>query len=437
MFVKDSIHTFFMRSGALILAFLASIVISNLGQEIKGQVAVIIFVASLVRAVSVMGYDVATIYFLRQKKYDYDTIARNLNALIPLLITVWTALLFPLLYYLHGVGLFGTVDFLFLCTCFIIAPLSGLMSIQICFLVGEGEIAGANRVSCAFYVFYLILLIVVVHFLFAGIWGVIAAYAGAFAVSVLVAFLMNRRRSRSRRGFEWSARVIKDMGSYGIRSQAGILARQITNRADLFLTNFYSTAFLAGVYSVALNWAELPQFIPVTLLYVLFPHASGREEASSIELTNRVSRISAVVLLITSAATCALFSMMEELIYKPDYSGAVYPLIIIMPGLVLKGLYRVLMGGMDGLGKPQYSTYSSFAALASTIILNIILIPRFGMVGAAASASVTGAIAFFIMTYFYRKVSGSRWSDFLIVRKADLVYAYSSVKNEFLRLGRR
>jgi O-antigen/teichoic acid export membrane protein len=435
MFVRDSINTIFTRSGAYVLAFLISIAVSNLGQEVKGQVAVIVFVSGLMRIVSIMGYDVAAIYFLRQRKYDYDTIARNLNTLVPLMLAAWTLLLFPLLYYLHTIDLFGDIGFALVCACLAIVPANSLMNIQICFLIGAGEITRANKIGILFNLLYLVFLVITMFLFLRDTWGVIGAYTAAFAISGLAALAMNWGRRSGRSGFEWNVEIIKDMGSWGMRSQAGALARYMTNRVDLFLTNFYGTAFLAGVYSVALNWAELPQFIPGTLVYVLFPHASGREKASSIDLTNRVSRLSVLSLLVMSAAICALFPMVERILYKPDYSEAIYPLIVVVPGLVLKGVFRVLMGGVDGLGKPQYSTYASFAALVSTVTLNVILIPRFGMIGAATASSVTGAVAFFIMTHYYRKVSNARWSDFLIVRKEDIVHTYNSVKRQFPRAG--
>jgi O-antigen/teichoic acid export membrane protein len=432
MFVKDSINTFVIRCAIYALAFLISIVISNLGQEVKGQVAVVIFVAGLVQIISTMGYDIAIIFFLRQGKYDYDTIARNLNSLIPLLILVWTLLLFPLLYYFHSIGLFGEIDFILIASCFVMAPASALMNIQMCTLIGSGEIPRANRIGFAFNAFYLLFVLAATFFFFADTWAVIGAYSAALLAAGLLGIAMNLGRGRSRRGFEWDKRVIKDLGSWGIRSQAGALARRMTNRVDLFLTNFYSTAFLAGIYSVALNWAELAQFVPVMLVYVLFPHASGREKAASIDLTNRVSRISLLTLLLMSVAICGAFPLLEKLIYKPDYSDAMFPLMIVLPGLVLKGLFRVLMGGLDGLGKPQYSTIASYVALACTVALNIILIPRFGMIGAAASTSITGAVAFFVMAHYYRKISEANWSDFLIVHRADLAQVYASVKNELL-----
>ena len=433
MFVKDSINTFILRCAAYLVAFLTSVIISNLGQQVKGEVAVIFLVTNLIRLVSVMGLDVAMVYYLRQKKYDYDTVTRNLNVVIPLLMLLWTVVLFPIFYYLHTAGIFGEIRFAYIAAAFIIAPLSSMLSIQVNIFSGMGEISRGNVVSFSYGLTYLILVGVITFFIFGGTWGVLAACIGAFAVSAGIGTAINAGRSRSRRGFEWNTGLIKDFTNFGIRTQPGALARTISNRTDLFLTNFYMTAFSAGVYSVALNWAELIWIIPITLTYVLFPYASGREKEASVDLTNKVSRLSLLILLLAGIVICVAFPFMEKLIYKPDYSGAVLPLIVVMPGAVMMGLFMVLMGGLHGLGKPLYATYASFAALISTVLLNILLIPRFGMIGAALATSITGCIAFLTIALYYRRLSNARWSDFLVIRKTDLIYAYDSTMNILIR----
>jgi hypothetical protein len=58
------------------------------------------------------------------------------------------------------------------------------------------------------------------------------------------------------------------------------------------------------------------------------------------------------------------------------------------------------------------------------------------MVGAAIATSVTGAVAFFTIAYHYRRISGSNWRDFLILRRADVKHIYNSLRNEFAGRGR-
>jgi len=437
MFVKDSINTFLLRCAVYGLAFWVSIIVSNLGQEVKGEVAIVFMMTDVVRLVSLMGFDAAAVYYLRRKKYDYDTVARTLNLVAPLMFLGWSLILFPLFYWLHSSGLFGNVDFKYIAACFVIAPFGSLMDIQINIFNGSGEIRRGNIVSFLFNVWYLLTLAVITFVFFEGTWGVLAAYAFAFVLSSLVGVAMNWKRSRSRRGFEWNPVLIKDLASWGIRSQAGALARKIASRTDLLLTNYFITVASAGVYAVALNWAELSLFIPFVLHYVLFPHVSGRERESSIRLTNRVARLSAAVLILIGASVCVIFPYMERILYKPDYSGAIYPIIIVMPGVISMGLFKIIMGGLDGLGRPQYGTYASFGALVSTVALNVLLIPRFGLIGAAAATSITGLVAFSIVGLYYRHLSSAKWSDFLFVKSEDIVAVYESVKSVVVGIRRK
>jgi len=433
MFVRDSINTFLLRCGVFGLAFWISIIVSNLGQEVKGVVAVVFFATDIVKLVSLMGLDAATVYYLRKGTYDYDSIARNLNLVAPLLFVVWAAILLPVFYLLHSLNLFGEIEFKYICMCFMIAPLGAIMDIQINFCNGSGEIRKGNLVSLSFSFFYLAFLAGIVFLVHKGVWGVLTAYASAFAMSSVFGVLLNMRRSRGRRGFEFDKKLLKDLSSWGIRSTSGALARKISSRTDLLLTNYFIAVTSAGIYSVALNWAELSLFIPFILHYVLFPHASGRDRESSIKLTNRVSRLSVLILLAMAVGICFIFPFMEKLLYKPDYSQAIYPLIVVMPGVIFTGLFRILMGGIDGLGRPQYGTYASFAALVSTITLNIILIPRFGMIGAASATTLTAFLSFIMVALYYRRLSGARWSEFLAARWDDLAGTYRSIKDVLLR----
>ncbi len=427
MFVKDSINTFILRCGIMPLAFVISIIVSNLGPEIKGQIAITIFVVGLLKLIMTMGFEAAVVYYLRRGKYDFDTLTRNLNLAYPVLFVVWSAILIPSFYFLYAQGLFGEIGFVLVGAAFVIAPFDILLDIQIGIFAGTGEISRGNKVGLAFNALYLIVLLFVVFLFRTDEWAVLFSFTAALALASALGIAMNWSKSRSRRGFEFNAAVIRDLASWGIRSQVGALTRKIASRMDLMMTNFFLTIAYAGVYSVALNWAELVLFVPMILHFVLFPYVSERPREQSIDLTNRVTRLSSLVLLVTGGAICLLFPFMEELLYKPDYSSAIYPLIIIMPGVISMGLFRVLMGSLDGLGKPEYGSYASIVALIGTVVLNYLLIQKMGMIGAALATSVANLLAFAVVAVCYMRLSGARLSDFLLVRRRDLVHAYESV----------
>ncbi len=428
MFARDTINTFIIKLCSYVLIFIATILISNMGQRIKGEVAILFLVADLIRMITYMGIEVAIVYFLRKGIFDYDTISRNLNAALPVFHIVWTVILLPMTYWLHSIGAFGEIRFVFIAACFVIAPLIGLYNLQLAIFNGSGEIRRGNRVSLVMVAAYLAFLTLVILIGYGETWGVIAAYCCALLAAFALGVAMNWNRGNRPRGFEFRADVIGSLAGWGLKSQVGALLRRASNRVGLLLTNLFVSLFAAGVYSVAINWSELLTFVPLTLYYVLFPHASGRERSQSIDLINRVSRLSIAVMVFAVIGVGIGFPLAERFIYSPDYSDAVLPLFILLPGAAAVGIFNILMGGTDALGRPIFGTYASIVSLISTVILNIILIPRYGIIGAAISTSLTGIVMLAVIAVSYHRLSESKWSTILVPRSEDFTHALESLK---------
>jgi O-antigen/teichoic acid export membrane protein len=422
MFAGDSIHTFVVRVAAVAFAFFTSIIVSNLGPEVKGEVAIVIFLGAIIKLVSTLGFETATVYFLRRKLYNYGTISRALNLAYPVQYVVSGIILFPTFYIGYSHGVFGDVSFKLIGLAFAIAPLEMLFDLQINFFAGCGEIKRGNMVGLLMNLLYVLILGAVILFVSEDTVGVLAAYAMSVVAASVLAISLHSRKRTGGPAFEYNPKLLKDLASYGIRSQVGSLTRKLASRVDLMMINVLLAITSAGIYSVALNWAEMVLFVPLILHFVLFPYASERPRDQSIDLTNRVTRLSVATLLTVGILVCAAFPVIERIIYKPDYSAAIVPLIVIMPGVVFIGLFRMLMGGLDGLGKPQYATYATTAGLVLTIVMNYAFIPKFGLMGAAIATTLTNLSMFSVVAFFYVTHSQSRLSDFLVPRVSDFAH---------------
>ena len=91
--------------------------------------------------------------------------------------------------------------------------------------------------------------------------------------------------------------------------------------------------------------------------------------------------------------------LLIRIIYTDAFMDAYLPMLALLPGVVLLGSTRVLTNDIAGRGYPQYNSISSAVALILTVALDFLLIPRFGIMGAAlastASYTMTALIALF------------------------------------------
>jgi O-antigen/teichoic acid export membrane protein len=86
-------------------------------------------------------------------------------------------------------------------------------------------------------------------------------------------------------------------------------------------------------------------------------------------------------------------------LYGPAFVPAIRALQILLLGVVMLSPAKLIVSHLAGVGKSQYVSYLALSGLALTLLLDIILIPRYGMMGAAwasaAAYSCSGLLSLF------------------------------------------
>ena len=84
--------------------------------------------------------------------------------------------------------------------------------------------------------------------------------------------------------------------------------------------------------------------------------------------------------------------------------SALLPFAIVLFGKAFNGYYIVMGNLMNQTGNPKRETLLNVLTIGSNTLLNFILIPRFGMVGAA----VATAISFFVFRFVLHAMAKNR-----------------------------
>ncbi|MGB3221271.1 MAG: oligosaccharide flippase family protein [Desulforhopalus sp.] len=166
----------------------------------------------------------------------------------------------------------------------------------------------------------------------------------------------------------------------------------ITGYSDTLMLGLLANYTEAGVYSVAVRITSFVGFSLMAINMILAPiiselFYSGKGKELQQILTGTV-RVASVVALIISAFLI-IFGKPIIWIYGDSFSDAYTPLLILVPGQLLN-VFCGSVGLIVSLTGNQNFTaiIMAFSAIIN-IILNYILIPHFGMIGAAVSTSVS------------------------------------------------
>ena len=172
----------------------------------------------------------------------------------------------------------------------------------------------------------------------------------------------------------------------------------IRNVNVLFLKGLLQDNVAAGLYTAALTLSNLPYMVFTALPLALFPSISraiaNQNEKLAHKYIQQSVRYALLLLLPVSAMMAASSADLVRLFYSADYSGAASALSILLWSGAALSLFTVMTSVVSASGRPGVEMWMAYLFLGLMSVLNIILIPRYGIVGAAWSSLLTALIGF-------------------------------------------
>ena len=204
----------------------------------------------------------------------------------------------------------------------------------------------------------------------------------------------------------WRADValLRRMITYGLKFHISVLAGAIIFRADLLVVNHVRGPAEAGVYSVATQFGLLLMLLPGVIATLLFPRVTAEQDASG-ETTLLVTRQTALIMLVCCVAAVPA-SFLLPLVYGAEFSEATTLLLILLPGVYLIGLESVLVQHFNALGLPRTIPIYWLLTLVVNLILVFALVPQFGAYGAAVASTVSYALIFCFVAFYFHATTG-------------------------------
>lgn len=258
-------------------------------------------------------------------------------------------------------------------------------------LQGLGDLRGSNVVmaaeEAAFLPAYL-----AGHLLgLRGPWLIVVALLAADVVVAVGAWLRIRRRLRGtgarlvgRAEPALAGRVLR----FGLRSQVGGVVGLLNLRLDFLVLGAMAGPAALGTYAIASKYAELLRLPALAVTWVTYPRVARMGAAT---FGPRARPLMAPLLaggLLVAAALALLAFPLFPWVYGEQFRAAIWPAVIIVSGLVAEPAAGVASAFLLGSGRPGLNSLLLGAGLVVTLVLDVVLIPVHGAVGAAWASAV-------------------------------------------------
>jgi len=217
------------------------------------------------------------------------------------------------------------------------------------------------------------------------------------------------------------SKILRSFLNFGIRGYIANLMQFMNYRLDALIVNGLLGLVSVGYYSIATAMAEALWYGANGLALVMFPHVSSLERKEADRITPVVCRNAIFMTLVGAVLMFAVSRPLIMFVFGTGMTPALHPLWLLLPGIVTLTAAKVISSYLSGIGKPTYSTYVGAGTVVLTVILDLLLIPRFGINGAAVASSIVYTLTAATYVWILRSESGAGVLETLVVRPEDFV----------------
>ncbi|HVD46684.1 MAG TPA: polysaccharide biosynthesis C-terminal domain-containing protein [Candidatus Limnocylindria bacterium] len=252
------------------------------------------------------------------------------------------------------------------------------------------------------------------------------------AISAGLGMVLVGREAPIRLGFD--SRILRSFFNFGIRGYAANLMMTVSYRLDALMVNGLSGVMSLGYYSVATAMAEGLWYGANALALVMFPHISSMDKKEADRITPVVCRNAVFLTLIGAVVMFAVSRQLILAIFGPALIPALQPLWLLLPGIVTLTVAKIITSYLSGIGKPIYSTYLAAGSMILTVVMDLALIPPYGINGAAAASSIVYTLTAVASVWIFKRESGAGLLETMVVRAEDFVRYRRLVDSTWRRL---
>lgn len=419
-FVSGVALTFITRVLMLAGVVGSSIIVARwLGPEGFGTLAVLNATVALTLQIASAGLPSANTYFIARDRRTLGPAWAN-AILFALVVGSLSALVIFFLGKLKP-SLFGGAPTSLLGIAAFSVPFLLLILLGLNVLLAVDRIGQMNLLDCLAPVFSLLGATVALVIFGAGL-ATLVAFNTSSAIVIGLLLLLSMRKVLQTQTDGRAARpdlsLLKTMLRYAVKFYISIMAGFVIFRADLLIVNYFRGTGQAGVYAVASQVSFLLLMLPGVIATLLFPRVASQPDPRA-EFAVQVTRnASLMMLMICLAAAAGSFAL--PLIYGPGFAEATTQLLILLPGVYLVGLESVLVQHFTGTDLPVAIPGFWIVTVLVNLALNFALVPAFGARAAALSSTLSYALIFVLVAWYFCRKTGRRPGDIFLPRAGDV-----------------
>jgi len=245
----------------------------------------------------------------------------------------------------------------------------------------------------------------------------VAGIAVAFVVAAIAAgtTVVPRLTGEGRHSGFW------EVCKYTLPCYFGQVVQSLNYRLDVLLVAYYVGVRAVAEYVIAVAVAQLLWLPSQAMQPVIFPRLAAmtdmRERAAH---TAQVTRLMFALAVLMSGVVALLGPWVVVTLFGRAFAPSIVPLWALLPGVALFAVTNVLGSFVAAIGRPSVNLAIATVALVPTVGMNVWLLPRIGILGAAIASSVSYATSVALTLWVFRRRTACSLRTTLLLTRTDM-----------------
>ena len=222
----------------------------------------------------------------------------------------------------------------------------------------------------------------------------------------------------------------KEIIYYGLKVHLGSFLSESEYKFDIYFVLYLLGAASLGIYSVSLSVVSLLTYIPNSIINVIYSYTSSNEEDVKYQLTNFYIKYLFLFQIIISIFFIIIMKFLIIFLYGIEFADSYLIMLLLFPGVFLDNLSKILINFYKSKNILKIVNIVSLSSLIINCLLMLVLIPTYGLAGAAISTTISYSVKFLVLFYYY--IADSKKMNI----KNDF-FKYSELKDIFYEISTR
>jgi O-antigen/teichoic acid export membrane protein len=204
----------------------------------------------------------------------------------------------------------------------------------------------------------------------------------------------------------FSRALLADSLRFGLPRLPHGTAQQAMAIGDRAILKLFVTTADIGVYSIGASFGLALKLFLSAFEYAWAPfyYATAKTEADARRILGAMTTYAVAILVLLAAGLSAVAGDVVPLMTKPEYAVAARVVPWIALGVVFQGIYLLTSIGLNITRNTGYYPVSTAISAAVSVGLNLVLVPRHGIMGAAWANAIAYATLAGTAFQFSRRV---------------------------------